>query len=423
MTVIKLNHITKIEGHASLNLSIKNGKVEVCELQAVEGSRYFEGLLKGRRYFEASEISSRICGICSCAHTVTAIQAIENALGVDVSEQTGLLRELVTIGERIRSHATHLYFLALPDYLGYESALSMAEKYKNELSRALKIIKMGNGIVKVVGGRDLHPVSLTVGGFLKVPSEEELKEIRKELELIKEGTILTGKLFGRLEYPEFVNKTEYFSLVKREEYATLNGDMVSGSKRYKQEEYSKYLKEYHEKYSTANFVVKEGRSYMVGALARVNNSYKSLSSDARKILKSFKIEFPNYNPFVNNFAQAVEIVHFVDRALDICDLLKVKEEPVKKVRLREGHGISAVEVPRGTLWHEYKLDSKGRITYANIITPTTQNLRNLQDDIRAYLPSVMKLSKEKMILEIEKLIRSYDPCFSCSTHFLKVNFV
>jgi len=423
MTTIKLNHITKIEGHASLNLSIDNGKVKVCELQAMEGSRYFEGLLKGRRYFEASEISSRICGICSCAHTVTAIQAVENALDIGPSKQTIMLRELLTIGERLRSHATHLYFLALPDYLGYESALSMADKYKKDIFRALRIIKLGNKIVNIVGGRDLHPVSLTVGGFLKLPSKEQLKELKKDMVLIKDDTISTAKLFAKLKYPYFISKTEYFSLKQEDKYATLYGDLVSDSKRYKQDKFLNYLKEYHEEYSTANFVVKEGKSYKVGALARVNNNYKLLSNDARAILKNSEIKFPNYNPFINNFAQALEIVHFVDRAIEICSTLDIKEEPVKKIKIKKGYGIAAIEVPRGTLFHEYKLNEKGRIIYANIITPTTQNLRNMQDDIKAYLPKIIKFSKEKLILEIEKLIRAYDPCFSCSTHFLKVNFV
>ncbi|MAG07877.1 Ni/Fe hydrogenase subunit alpha [Candidatus Woesearchaeota archaeon] len=421
--IIKLNHITKIEGHASLNLSIKDGKVKVCELQATEGSRYFEGLLKGNDYYEASELSSRICGICSCAHTVTSIQAMENALGIKPSKQTVLLRELLTIGERIRSHATHLYFLALPDYVGYESALAMADKYKKEILRALRIIKLGNSIVKVVGGRDLHPVSLTVGGFLKIPLEEQLAGLKKELSLVKDDAAQTGRLFAKLKYPNFINKTESSSLAQNSEFATLYGDIKSESRAFMQKQYKKYFKEYHEEYATSNFVVKEGKSYRVGALARLNNNHKLLSSNAKKIISSSRISFPNYNPFINNFAQAVEVVHFVDRAVQIINSLNLKKEPIKKARLRPCHGVAAIEVPRGTLFHEYELDENGIITYANIITPTAQNLRNIQDDIRAFLPQIMNLPEKKLILEIEKLIRAYDPCFSCSTHFLKVNFV
>ena len=171
VNVIKLNHICKVEGHASLTLSIEGKQVKDCQLHAIEGSRYFEGLLLGRQAVEASEITSRICGICSCGHTICAIQAMENALGINPTEQTKLLREVITLGERIRSHATHLYFLALPDFLGYESALAMANKYKKEIERALSLIKLGNQIVFTFGGREMHPVSLTIGGFLKYPEK------------------------------------------------------------------------------------------------------------------------------------------------------------------------------------------------------------------------------------------------------------
>ena len=175
---ITLNHITKIEGHAKLNLSMEGGKVTKCELSATEGSRYFEGIVRGRKYYEAHEMTSRICGICSCAHVIAALSAVEDALGVQISEQTYKLRELLTLGERIRSHATHLYFLALPDYLGYESALAMAPKYGKELKSALAMMKAGNGIIRLLGSRDLHPVSATVGGWLKLPKQEQIDENR-----------------------------------------------------------------------------------------------------------------------------------------------------------------------------------------------------------------------------------------------------
>lgn len=419
---IKLEHITKIEGHANLTLAIDGNQVKRCELGSVEGSRYFEGLLKGRRCTEAPELTSRICGICSCIHTIASIQAVESALGIKTTEQTDLLRELMVLGERIRSHATHLYFLALPDYLGYESALAMGVKYKNEVARALSLTKLGNDIVTTVGGRCMHPVSAQVGGMLKFPEQEQIDELRRRLQESQQDAAATAKLFTKLKNPTFDNETEYFSLSDGVSYPTIHGDLVSHSTSFKKADYPEYIKEYHEPYSTSNFVVKKDRKYLVGSLARLNNNYRFLSKNAKKFLTDAKVKMPIKNPLMNNFAQAVELVHTIDRAIDICRKLKIKEETPAEVKFRKSRGIGIVEAPRGILIHDYEINEKGEITKANIITPTCQNLLNMQEDIRAYLPSLLKMSEQKIVLEIEKLIRAYDPCFSCSSHFLRVNW-
>lgn len=420
---LSLNHITKIEGHASLALQIDKGVIKRCELSSVEGSRYFEGLLKDRHYSEASEISSRICGICSCAHTIAAIMAIENALKLKVSEQTYRLRKLITIAERIRSHATHLYFFTLPDYLGYESALEMIPQHKNEVKSALRLMKLGNDMIKVFAGRDLHPVSATIGGTLKIPTNEELNIIQKRLESLKKDAMKTANLFEKLNYPKFTTESEFFSVHNNKEYGILEGSLISKNKKYLKHNYLNYLKEYHEPYSTANFVVKEGKSYSVGALARINNNHSQLSKTAKNILKKSKIKFPNNNIFINNYAQAIELVHYFDEAIDICKNFKPKNESIIKPKIKKGRGVSVIEAPRGLLFHDYELDKNGNIVHANIITPTAQNLRSMQDDIRAYTSTILKHPRDKIVLEIEKLIRAYDPCFSCSTHFLKVKWM
>ncbi len=419
---ITLNHITKIEGHAKLDLGIDKGKVTKCELSATEGSRYFEGIVRGRNFYEAHEITSRICGICSCAHVIAAITAIEDAFGCVPTEQTRDLRILLTLGERIRSHVTHLYFLALPDYLGYESALAMASKHKAELESALRLMKAGNTIIRILGARDLHPVSAATGGWLKLPKQEDLNEIKKMLEASKHDAIKACTLFSSLKYPKFESRTECFSLADAKGYAVLSGKFSSESGSFDKSKYRNFIREFHEPHSTANFVVKENHRYMVGALSRLNNNSKWLSKDAKKMLKKSKIKVPSKNPFYNNIAQAIETVHCIDHAIGLCEKTEIKKEPMQKIAVKAGTGIAAIEVPRGTLWHEYSVDNGGVITNANIITPTAQNLLNIQEDIRAYVPSLLKYKKEKIILEIEKLIRSYDPCFSCSAHFLEVNF-
>jgi len=420
---ITLNHITKIEGHAKLELGIDKGKVTKCELSAVEGSRYFEGLVRGRRFNEAHEITSRICGICSCAHVIAAISAVEDAMHYTPSEQTKQLRILLTLGERIRSHATHLYFLSLPDYLGYESALAMASKYRPQLQNALNLMKLGNNIIKTIGGRDLHPVSATVGGWLKIPKKQDFESIKKQLFTIKKDAIKTCKLFFSLKYPRFESKTECFSLANNNGYAVLDGKFASENASFDKSQYLEFVKEYHEPRSTANFVVKGDHRYMVGALSRLNNNYKFLSKDAKKMLKLSKLKLPSKNPYHNNMAQAIEIVHCIDNAINICENLDLRNESVENIQLRAGHGVGAIEVPRGTLWHDYTINDSGVITNANIITPTAQNLLNIQEDIKEFIARFANKNKDKIVSNVEKLIRSYDPCFSCSAHFLEVKWV
>jgi len=422
-TTITLNHITKIEGHASLNLRIKNNEVTKCELSATEGSRYFEGIVKGRRYYEAHEMTSRICGVCSCAHVVAAICAVEDVFSYKPTKQTKQLRELMTLGERIRSHATHLYFLALPDYTGYGSALAMAKKYRKELQNALNLMKCGNGIIKILGARELHPVSATIGGWLKIPKQKEISELKKDLIKVREDAIKTFSLFSSLNYPEFETGSLTFSLVDKKKYSILDGTFRSGNMKTSKKDYRTHIKEYQVPYSNANFVTFDNYQYQVGAMARINNNQKQLNDKAKRMLNKTKIKFPSKNPYVNNFAQAVELVHCVEEAINLCEILNLKEEKPDKLEIKAGIGIGTMEVPRGTLWHEYTLDKKGTITNANIITPTAQNLFSMQEDIKELVPMIINKKKKDIIMDIEKLIRSYDPCFSCSAHFLEVNFV
>jgi sulfhydrogenase subunit alpha len=422
---ITLNHITKIEGHAKLDLQIEDGKVKTCELGSVEGSRYFEGLLKGRKWNEPPEITTRICGICSSAHNVAAIMAMENCLGVNASEQTIALRQLQTIGERIRSHAAHLYFLALPDYLGYESALQMAGKFKDEITRALRLMKLGNDMVRLITGRVIHPISPTIGGFLHFPKQEVLDELRERLERSHEDVIQTNKLIESLDFPDFNREGQHMSIVKEDEFGTSYGKIRCGDREFEQKEFHKFVEEYHEPFSSCNFVVKEGKSYCVGARSRFNNNFEKLTDETKSFVNECKIKFPSANPFHNNMAQALELMHYREQCVWLLDKLKIEKEDIAPVEVKAGYGIAANEAPRGTLWHEYKTDENGKITYANIVTPTAQFLRFLNEDISAYVQQLVdnNATKEIIVKEIEKLIRSYDPCFSCSSHFLKVNWV
>ncbi|MCA9496315.1 MAG: Ni/Fe hydrogenase subunit alpha [Nanoarchaeota archaeon] len=427
---ITLNHITKVEGHAEVDISIKDGKVEHCHVHSVEGARYFEGIIKGRKYDEITMITSRICGICSCGHTIASIKAIENALNIKPTKQTELIRELVTIGERIRSHASHIYFFSLPDYLGYESAIAMAKEYNKEIKDCLEIVRVGNELVKLTGGRDMHPFVPVVGGFTKIHPQEEFERIKKELKasipLIKNCI----KLFASLKVPKYTkDDTVFMSLSNHKTFPLHTGNLVSNTGlEFKEEDYQNFIKEYFHNNSTAKFASIEGKEFMTGALARINNDFDKLSKTTKEMIKKYKMEFPTNNIFMNNQAQALEILHWTERAIEIIENNKFKEEEPIKPQLNKPNskGVGAIEVPRGILFHDYTFNEEGYLTEATIITPTVQNLADMELNVKTYLNEVLEKdpykSKEKLQIEIEKMVRAFDPCFSCSTHFLKVNW-
>lgn len=421
---IRLKHITKIEGHAELTIEVEKGQVRNVQLAAFEGARYFEGILRKRKFNEAPILSSRICGICSCIHTTAALLAIEDALDVTPSEQTMLLREVMCLGERIRSHATHLYLFTLPDYLGFSSAIAMSAKHKSKVTRALELIKLGNDIVMTVGGREMHPVAPIIGGFSRLPEKNELDALLSRLGDSKKDAMITGKLFAGLTYPEFERDTTHFALDNDENYAILDGKISCvGEACIPLESYMDYFKEFVLPYSTAKYVLKEGKEdYMVSSLSRVNEKMSFLSDDAMEVLRMAKIKIPCNNPFLNNVAQAAELVHSIDRIIEILSTLKLRYERPRVPRVKAGRGISCVEAPRGLLFHDYELDKKGIIQKANIITPTAQNVKKIENDLWSFVQGILNKPKKEIILAIEKLIRAYDPCISCSTHFLKVNW-
>lgn len=428
---ITLNHITKIEGHAEVDISIKDGKIEHCHVHSVEGARYFEGLLKGRSYDEVTMITSRICGICSCGHTIASIKAVENALDITPTIQTELLRELITIGERIRSHASHIYFFSLPDYVGYSSAIDMAKEYNAEIKDCLEIIRVGNELVKLVGGRDMHPFTSVVGGFTRIPEQKLFDEVRKELVEIIPLLKKTIKLFASLKVPQYEKKdTVFICLDDHKSFPLHNGEIISNKGfRFMPNEYEKFIDEHFHSGSTAKFASIQGKEYMTGALARINNLYDRLNKDTKSIIKELNLKFPSTNLLDNNLAQAIEMLHWTERAIDILKNNKFKSEEkiLPKLNKPNSRGIGAIEVPRGILFHDYTFNHEGIVIKANIMTPTVQNLADMESNVKAYLNQVLEKTpnkkKEELQLEIEKMVRAFDPCFSCSTHFLKVNWI
>lgn len=418
---ISLEHITRIEGHAKLTIKVEKGTVKDASIDVFEGARFFEAILKGRKFDEAPHLSSRICGICSQSHLLTSIKAVEESLGLRATRQTELLREMLLIGQLIQSHVLHLYFLVLPDYFGFDNPIKMAARHPETIKKALRAKRMANDMVEIIGGREVHSITPIVGGFSKLPNKRDMETIGEDLREIKKFSLNTSRLFNSLEYPEFERKTEYIALQRENEYALLHGNLASTEGLFvTHDRYKDYLTEMVKESSTSKFVLSEGHGYMVGALARMNNNGKMLSRDVKELIKEFRMDLPNHSPFMINLAQALELVHLCDRGLEILRELDLKEEKPQRVDIQAGKGVSATEVPRGILFHEYEIDNDGIIQHANIITPTTQNLKNIEEDIREFLPTQMDREENEIIRNVEMLVRSYDPCISCSTHVVRL---
>lgn len=422
MEEIKIEHLTKIEGHAKLRVRFDKRGVKRCALEVFESPRYFEALVKGRDCREVPYLAGRICGICNVAHLTGSIISIENALGIEASEQTGLLRKLLVLGGIMHSHTLQLYMLALPDYLGCSSALDFKGKNLVLLKRCLDLKEVGNDIVSVIGGRSMHPLTAVVGGFTKIPKREEMDSLVEKLEKAKTEAMETLELFKSLKTPEFEFRTEFLALERRGSYPFTGGVLSSLSgMTFEPKDYQKHIEEKFVSYSSSKHVSLNGKSFMVGPLARLNLSGRNLSKDAFCALEEMKM--PCHNIFQSNLARAIETVHCIDRCISVLEELRVRKEKPVEFKPGAGEGVSATEAPRGTLFHHYKLDKEGRVTYANIIPPTTQNVRNMEDAIKKLIPQLRGMSKNKMTLEIEKLMRAYDPCMSCSAHFLELEFI
>lgn len=428
---IDVRDVTRVEGHGNISVRLRDGEITHLELAVVESPRYFESFLRGRMYEDAPHITCRVCGICSVGHTTASVKGIEAACGIVPSEQTVLLRKLIFFGEQIQSHVLHLYFLAVPDFLGVGSVIPLARTHPDVVRRALRMKKLANDLCRIVGGRHIHPIAYQVGGFTHVPSAEELRDMRARLAEARADLDETVALFETITPPELHRDTEYVALqvVGNGEYAFYDGQIVStrDPKPTAPADYRTRVIEDVVQHSTAKHCRSPNApTYAVGALARFNNNHTRLHPAARAVATRLGLSAPSCNPFHNNTAQLVEVVHCIESSVDLIDDLLdrgVTLEP-RVPPQQFGRGVGAAEVPRGLLYHEYVLDRQGRIQDSNLIIPTGQNLANIEQDMRAFVPLLIDqgLSKEQITLKLEMLVRAYDPCISCSTHFLNVNW-
>ncbi len=420
---IDVHQVTRLEGHGNIVLNAKDGKVEKIMWEVTESPRLFEAMLLGRYYEDVPYIASRICGICSIAHTTASIQAVESAFGIQPSEQTRLLRKLLYNAELLESHVLHAYFLVAPDFLGVDSVLPLVETHKDVVLRALRLKKLAYNLAELLAGRKTHPLSCLVGGFAKLPNLGELKAIRKRLKEAIADLDATVELMKTLSIPDFTRQTEYIALKDSREYAFISGDIASTDAGVTPlDKYLKVTNEFCVPHSTAKYTKNKRDAYMVGSLARFNLNYGQLLPRARKAAKELGLSAPCYNPFMITVAQVVEAVHALEDSISIIDQILDRGlvEENNHVKVRAGRGIGAVEAPRGILFHDYIYDENGLVTNANCIIPTNQNHANIQKDFEALVPGILDKPQAEIQHTMEMLVRAYDPCISCSTHLLRV---
>ncbi|OGJ21345.1 hypothetical protein A3K73_01215 [Candidatus Pacearchaeota archaeon RBG_13_36_9] len=423
---LTIRNISKIEGHTHLDIIVRNNKAEKCRLKVSENKRFFTAAILGQNYLTVPGTMSRICGTCSSAHTLCSIEAIEKAFGLNVTEQTFKLRNLLSYSSHLRDHAMHLYFFCLPDILGKDSALDFTGEEKEWIHDGLHIKDAGNFLSTIVGGRAIHPPNVAIGGFTKFPNKKEMEEAVKKLEDIRERILKIIKVFYD-DKTTFKRKTNYVALCNTD-YNYLKGIIRTAyGSSIPEEKYRLHLERVVLPYSTATSFTWESKDFMVGALARMNLNHHHLNKRTIKDAGKYLDIFPNSCVFNNNTAQAIEMLHEVDNSLSILNELKdtIKPEKIIKVKPRESIGIGVMEAPRGTLYYHLALDNKGTVNFADLCIPTQQNIIHLQKDLAKYVTFLLGegKSKEQIAFEAEKMIRAYDPCMSCATHFLKVNWI
>ena len=427
---IDVHHLTRVEGHGNIVVDMKQGVLEKAQLEIVEAPRYFEAMLKGRHFSEVAIITSRICGICSLGHQMTSLKATEAALGLSVTEQTEILRKILIDGATFQSNVLHALFLATPDFMNVGSVFPLVETHKDVVLAALRLKRLANEIGDVISGRAVHPISCVPGGFTKLPEQDDLIKLRDKLvnEARPDYTFIAGVVAGILDQvPDFTRETEYISLYDDEEYGLYNGQIKSSdSGMYPVEEYLNITNEFIVPHSTSKHAKFNRSSYMVGALARFNNSYNLLHPAAKNLAGQLGLQAPDFNPYMNTIAQVLEVVHCVEDAIDLLNRLierGIRTEKPNQEPTRFGRGIATTEVPRGILFHEYTYNRHAQIEAANCIIPTGQNLANIDEDMKKLVPEIIGESKEAITKKLEMLVRAYDPCISCSVHMLDVKFI
>jgi coenzyme F420-reducing hydrogenase alpha subunit len=419
---IRVDYLARVEGEGALYVKIQNNKVTDLKFKIFEPPRFFEAFLRGRNFTEAPDITARICGICPIAYQMSSCHAMEDACGVKVEGQLRVLRRLIYCGEWIESHVLHVAMLHAPDFLGYESAIHMAKDHPDLVRKALKLKKIGNEIVTLLGGREIHPINVRVGGFYRVPTQQELRPLAENLKWARDASYELVRWAGTLDFPDLEQDYEFVALRHPDEYPFNEGRLVSNkSLDIAVREYEEHFIEEHVEHSNAlHSVLKARGNYFVGPSARYSLNFDTLPSSVQKAAKEAGLGPVCTNPFKSIIVRAVETLYACEEALRIISEYEMPEKPFVEVHPRAGVGCGCTEAPRGILYHRYRIDGNGTILDAKIVPPTSQNQKTIESDLWQFVPKNINLPKEKLTWQCEQAIRNYDPCISCATHFLKV---
>ncbi len=424
--IIKVDYLARVEGEGALHIKIKDGAVAGAQLQIWEPPRFFEAFLRGRHFTEAPDITARVCGICPVAYQISAVHAMEDVLKVKVEGQLRALRRLLYCGEWIESHALHVFMLHAPDFLGYDDSLQMARDHPDMVKLGLQLKKVGNELVALLGGREIHPINVRVGGFYKVPTREELAPLEERLKWARDAARQTVAWVAGFPFPDYEADYEFVALRHPEEYPLNAGRLVSNQGLdIPVRDYERHFQEEHVPYSHALHSALKTRGhargpYLVGPLARYNLNFSRLSPPAQEAAKDAGLGPECRNPFQSIIVRAVEILYVVDEALRLIEAYEPPAKPAVKAAPRAGVGYGCTEAPRGILYHRYRLDEAGLIQEAKIVPPTSQNQKSMESDLGQFVSGHLDLAEDRLTWQCEQMIRNYDPCISCATHFLKV---
>jgi len=423
--VIRVERLARVEGEGAFRVVLRHGKVESAELHIFEPPRFFEALLRGRSWLEAPDITARICGICPVAYQMSAVHAMESACGAAVEGPLRALRRLLYCGEWIESHALHVYMLHAPDFLGYGGAIEMAQHHGEAVRRGLALKKVGNDILRVIGGREVHPVNVRVGGFYRLPRPQELAPLRERLEWARGAALETVRWVAGFEFPEFERDYTFLALRHPAEYPLNEGRIVSSrGLDIPVAQFEDHIEETHLERSTALHARLRGAgAYLVGPLARYSLNFDRLTPLAREAARSAGLGSTCRNPYRSIIVRAIEILYACEEALAIIATYREPAASFVPVEPRAAVGASATEAPRGLLFHRYAIDSEGTITEARIVSPTSQNQASIEEDLTTCVAAGLgphALAREALRARCEQTVRNYDPCISCSTHFLEL---
>jgi coenzyme F420-reducing hydrogenase alpha subunit len=421
---IKVDYLARVEGEGAFKVVVRDGKVKSAELSIFEPPRFFEAFLRGRAFTEAPDFTARICGICPVAYQMSAVHAMENALGVTVGGPLRELRRLLYCGEWIESHTLHVHLLHAPDFLGYEGSIDMARDHGDAVKRGLQVKKAGNDIVNFIGGREIHPINVCVGGFYRVPKKREFTELAEKLKWGRDAAREVVRWVSGLDFPERERDYIFVSLRHPDEYPFSEGHIVSNrGLDIPVSEYDAHFEEMHVEHSTAlqSRMKPSGEAYLVGPLARYALNFDKLSPLAQEAAKEAGLGTVCKNPYKSIVVRAVETLYAFDEALRIIENYEEPDRPAVPLKPRAATGYGATEAPRGLLYHRYRLEADGTIATAQIVPPTSQNQASVEEDLTNFVEGFLDLPDKELQHRCEQTVRNYDPCISCATHFLKLD--